>query len=150
MSTGPPPWEARQEPAGGALPQRPPPRPPWVDDGHAGQLSPAAPGEVTPGQEAAAAAGGAGRDGAGPGGSGGVERADGRADWLPARSTDRSARAPPRPGAPHAAFTWLRPTRLSCTGPARGRGVACSPRYRQAPRSSSTPSLPAAWFHVPA
>lgn len=151
VSAGLPPWEARQEPAGGALPQRPPPHPPWVNDGRAGQLRPAARGKVTPGHEAAAGgAGRGGRGGAGPRGQGGAERAEGRADWLPARRTGRSARAPPRPGAHHAAFTWRRPSRLSGAGPARGHGVACAPRYGQAPRSRSAPTLPAAWFHFPA
>lgn len=49
--------------------------------------------------------GGAGRRG-GVGGRGG---ADGQ-DWLQARRTGRSARSPPRHPAPHAAFTWRRPS----------------------------------------
>lgn len=134
------PWEARQEPAGGALPQRPPPHPPWVNDGRAGQLRPAARGKVTPGHEAAAEAGGAeGREGGGPGDRAGPSartgarigclcgaRADQRAPRpAPVRITPRSRGAAPAGSAAQVLH---------------GHGVVCAPRYGR--RRVRVPRLP--------
>lgn len=73
------------------------------------------PGDTRPGP------GWAGRGGAWA--VGGAARTGGRADWLQARRTGRSARAPPRPAGPHAAFTWRRPSLPRAAGSTRGLGV---------------------------
>lgn len=61
-------------------------------------------------------AAGRARAGRGLTGWGGAGRPDRLADWLQAQCTGRSADAPPRPAALHAAFTCCRPSRPSAVG----------------------------------
>lgn len=87
---------------------------------------------VSPGRWARGGAGGAGR---------GLRGGALGPDWLQARRTCRSARAPPRPPAPHAAFTWRRPS--------LPRAAGSGTWARRAPRAAAllveAPSISAQW-----